>query len=693
MATENIKGIFNGPAAANTDYYKITAKGKDSAEIMIYGDIGESWFSDGVGAKQFVKDLKALGDIKTLDIHINSRGGSVFEGLAIHNQLKSHKAFKNVHIDGEACSIASVIVMAGDKVHMPENAMMMIHDPSALVAGNADEMRKMADVLDKVKLSLVTAYRRSGQTDEELHRMMAEETWMSAEEAKAMGFCDVITNEMKLAASGDLSVFKNVPASVLFMNIQKMGSGSAPAAAASNQQLSNSDLESVIDHKEDKTMKCSVCGKELVNGTCPHCAAQAAAQATILAARTAEAARVSEIMAIGQKHGCLDTAIQFINEGKSIDDMRTEVLNKISSGPGNVTGPTVGSDDKPFRNFGEQLMAVRNAAIKPNAVDKRLYQIQNAALGANEAVPSDGGFLVQQDFTTELLAKVNETGVLPARCRRIPIGDNSNGLKAPIIDETSRATGSRWGGIRVYRTNEAAAVANAGKPKFGLLDLSLEKLMGVCYSTEELLRDSSALGAIMTQAFSEEFGFVLDDEILNGDGTGKCLGILNSNALVTVAKETGQTTKTIVGENIINMYSRMYSRGKANGVWLINTETWPQIMKINLTIGTAGVPLFMPPGGLSGAPYGSLLGRPILELEQCAALGTTGDIIFADLMQYLLIEKDGMSAEQSIHVQFLTDETAFRFIIRNNGQPMWKSALTPYKGSATVSPFVALGTR
>jgi HK97 family phage major capsid protein len=112
-----------------------------------------------------------------------------------------------------------------------------------------------------------------------------------------------------------------------------------------------------------------------------------------------------------------------------------------------------------------------------------------------------------------------------------------------------------------------------------------------------------------------------------------------------------------------------------------------------MTIGTAGVPLFMPPGGLSSAPYGTIFGKPVIEIEQASALGTVGDILFADLSQYLIIEKGGINAARSVEVRFLYDEQTFKWTMRNNGMPIWKSALTPYKGTATVSPFVALVTR
>jgi len=338
-----------------------------------------------------------------------------------------------------------------------------------------------------------------------------------------------------------------------------------------------------------------------------------------------------------------------------------------------------------FANFGEQLIAVYNAA-QPNrpVIDERLL---NSASGANESVPSDGGFLVQTDFATELLKNAYETGILAPKCKKIPISTNANGLKINALDDSSRANGARWGGIQTYWENEADQLI-ASKPKFRTMDLSLKKLTGLCYATDELLQDASALQSVITQGFAEEFGFKIDDVILNGTGSGQPLGILNSPALVTVEKENGQTDKLTV-ENLIKMWSRCWGRSRSNAVWYINQELEPYLY--TLTVGDK--PVYIPAGGLSERPYGTLFGRPVVPLEQCSAAGTVGDIILGDMSQYLLIDKGGINAASSIHVRFLYDESVFRFIYRVDGQPIWNKPITPYKGSSTLSPFVTLAAR
>ncbi len=357
--------------------------------------------------------------------------------------------------------------------------------------------------------------------------------------------------------------------------------------------------------------------------------------------------------------------------------------DEIEEKPEVKTAPK--NEERKFKTFGEQLMAAYRASMPGGQVDNRLTT--RAASGLNESNPSDGGFLVQQDFVSELLKRTYETGILASKVKKIPISTSANGLKINAVDEDSRANGSRFGGVQTYWEGEADKLAGT-KPKFRVLELSLKKLTGLCYATDELLQDTAALESVIRQAFAEEFGFKIDDAILTGTGAGEPLGILNSSSLVTVAKESNQTEKITV-ENLIKMWNRVWSRSRNNAVWFINQEIEPYLY--TLKIGTT--PVYVPAGGLSEKPYGTLFGRPVIPLEQCSALGEVGDIILADLNQYLLIDKGGINAQSSIHVRFLYDENVFRFIYRVDGQPIWNKPLTPYKGTATQSPFVSLAKR
>ena len=372
--------------------------------------------------------------------------------------------------------------------------------------------------------------------------------------------------------------------------------------------------------------------------------------------------------------------------------------------------------ENPFKSFGDFLQTVatdsRDTRLRPTKsegvglkgnyfdvtkamglefVGSLTETSMKAPTGLQEGIPSAGGFLVGQDRNASLLARVYDIGNVLNRTDMIGIGENSNGMTFYAEDETSRADGSRRGGIRAYWAAEAEE-KTASKPKFREMELKLRKLVALCYATDELLADATALESWIMGAFPEEVNFVAEDAIFNGTGVGMPLGILNSGAAVSVAKETGQAAATIVAENIDYMWARRYIRGR-NYVWFVNQDTSPQLARLNRAVGTGGELVYSPPGGISQAPFASLKGVPVIETEYSATLGTVGDIVLADLGEYQVIDKGGIESASSIHVRFVYDESVFRFVYRIDGEPKWNAPLTPFKGTNTVSPFVTLATR
>ena len=346
------------------------------------------------------------------------------------------------------------------------------------------------------------------------------------------------------------------------------------------------------------------------------------------------------------------------------------------------------TEQKGFRSLGEFLGAVIKADMPSSSrvIDPRLAEIR-VATGMGESVPSDGGYLVQTDFSTELLKVAYDTGLLASRVFKLPVSANSNGLKINGVAESSRVTGSRYGGVQIYPVAEADTVT-AKKPKFKQIELKLNKIMGLCYLTDELVEDTTALESFVTKAFAEEFGFMMDYYIMNGSGVGQPLGIMNSGCLITV---TRNTANDIVFADIMGMWKQfpVQSRGKA--VWLVNQVSEVELYGLTLT---DYVPLYMPAGGLSGNMYGTLMGKPVLPIEQTSDdVGTTGDIMLADLSQYIMIDKGALKTASSLHVNFLYDEQVLRFTYRVDGQPWWSSAITSFGGNNTVSPFVVLSTK
>lgn len=377
------------------------------------------------------------------------------------------------------------------------------------------------------------------------------------------------------------------------------------------------------------------------------------------------------------------------------------------------------AEEKKFRlysGFGDQLQAIRSAEMSHKnplfKTDDRLhhlnewYQKRSTPSGMSEQVPADGGFLIYPDFSKEIYRLSQDTGSVYTRGTKIPISDQTNAIKIPAIDQTSRADGSRWGGVRAYWMNEADPLTGT-KPKFRVLELVTKKLGVLYYATDEVVADASALGMICTQAFGEEFGFKMDDAAINGDGAGKPQGIFNSPSKIAIAKEGGQTATTINFQNIVKMWFRLWIKSRRNAVWFVNQDCEQQLiqMNTNTTYGVSVVsgvapyqgdsvysPIYTPPGYMQ-QPTGMLMGRPVIPIEQCQTLGTEGDIILADMSQWVYIDKGSPLMASSMHVRFLNDEMTYRAIYRVDGQAWWNTPLTPFNGTNTVSPFITLAAR
>jgi len=352
----------------------------------------------------------------------------------------------------------------------------------------------------------------------------------------------------------------------------------------------------------------------------------------------------------------------------------------------------------PFANFGDQLQTIALAQTGDVPAKEKLVSVaefhqqhfQAAALGAGIAIDSDGGFLVQTDFSSEIMRKMHDVGDILSRVRRIPLEGDANGIKLPMVDESSRADGSRLGGIRGYWVAEGVA-PTATNPTFAQLTMELKKVAALGYATEELLTHSAAMTALFIDGFAEELRFKVEDAIFEGDGAGKPQGFTNANAVLSIAKETGQAANTVLHDNLKKMWARAYARSRANMIWLINQDVEPALDDLAKVIGTAGVE----PNWVTYGPDGVLRikGSPVVVSEYCSTLGTVDDIVLVDFSQYAFIDRGGVQNAQSLHVRFTTDEMAFRATYRVDGGSLWKEALTPFKGTNTVSPFVTLATR
>ena len=282
-----------------------------------------------------------------------------------------------------------------------------------------------------------------------------------------------------------------------------------------------------------------------------------------------------------------------------------------------------------------------------------------------------------------------EAAVLAPLCDRRET-DKPNNATLPAIDETSRADGSRWGGVLSYWDAEGIAPPTT-LPRFKALKFGAHKLIALCVATEELINDVPLLDGHMRRAFASEAGFQLDKAILLGTGAGVPLGILNASGTLQVAKRDGQASASILAENVADMWSHLPAPCRRRAVWIINEDAEAQLEILGPSGAASTIGMYMP-AGTYGNPFPLIKGRPCIVSEVAEPLGSPGDIALADLSQYIIID-GGLQSALSLDVDFLTNQGVFRFVLRVDGKPAWEAPITPYNGNVTRSPFVTLAQR
>lgn len=343
-----------------------------------------------------------------------------------------------------------------------------------------------------------------------------------------------------------------------------------------------------------------------------------------------------------------------------------------------------------FTNFGAFAQAVRLARNPEAGEHEGVKKLLNAATTyGNEGIGADGGFAVPPEFRREIWQKVMGEDNLATRCDRNTT--SSNTFVVPS-DETTP-----WGtaGIRAYWDGEGDAI-NASKPQLSQKSVRLNRLTALVPVTEELLEDAPGLESYIRSRAPMVMTAKMNTAIIAGTGVGQPLGILKSPALVSAAAETSQAADTILYANIVQMWSRMYAPARRNAVWLINQDIEPQLLAMAFDPdATAGkVPVYLPANGAAGSPFATLMGRPVVPVEAASTLGDLGDIILADLTQYMIVTKgQDIRTDVSIHLYFDQALTAFRFIWRVTGQPWWAAAIQPQNAVSTRSAFVTLAER
>jgi len=333
-----------------------------------------------------------------------------------------------------------------------------------------------------------------------------------------------------------------------------------------------------------------------------------------------------------------------------------------------------------FKSFGEFAKSIHDKSIGNNN-DVRLKALNE---GSGEA----GGFLVPEEFRAELLSLALEEAVVRPRATVIPMASNT--IKIPRIKDTSHASNVH-GGVTANWTEEAGSYT-ASEPDFAQFQLTAKKLTGYTQASDELVQDSAiALESLLINLFGSAIRHFEEKAFIGGTGAGDPEGILNSDALISVAKETGQTATTVVYENIIKMYTRMLPSSHNKAVWICHPDVLGQLMQMALNVGTGGSAIWVN-NAVDSVPM-TIFGRPVLLTEHAKTLGTVGDIYYADLSYYYIGDRNGLSIASSPHYRFANGETVWRFTERLDGGMILDSAITPENGSNTTSPIVALATR
>lgn len=425
--------------------------------------------------------------------------------------------------------------------------------------------------------------------------------------------------------------------------------------------------------------------------------------------KAAAVAKAKELTALTEKEGnrvfTTEEQTQFDAHMKEAEDLqaqieRAEKLEAMDKGATVAVEDTivveenVAKDPKGGFSFvGEFMKAVHGAhaaKVSGGAVDKRLL-IGAAAPGAgtyaNEGVGQDGGFLIPPEFGKEIFQlSLSDNALLPMTDDVIVSG---NAMSFPR-DETTP-----WGtnGVRAYWQGEAGA-GQASKLNLGMNALRLKKLMALVPVSDEMLDDSNALASYLPKKIGASIQWKTNEAILFGPGGGLPAGALNSGAVITVAKDSGQSTGTLSATNLANMIARLPEGSFPNAVWIVNNDVLPALF--TMTLGN--YPIYLPAGSgvgaIKGSPYGTLLGRPVIVSQHANTFSSQGDVILVDLSYYQTITKgSGVQTATSMHLYFDADATAFRTTFRVDGQSKITQAIAPAKGTNKLSPFVQLGAR
>jgi HK97 family phage major capsid protein/ATP-dependent Clp endopeptidase proteolytic subunit ClpP len=570
-------------------YWKFLNQTDESVEVLIYDQIGAGYFSEGIEAKEFVENLRSKGDaLKNITLRIDSPGGSIFEGLAIYNYLSQHPAMKTVFVDGLAASIASVIAMAGNKVIMPESSTMIVHDPTGFTVGNADEMRKMADTLDKLKESIVSAYAsKTGLGKKEIRAMMTNETWMNGDDALDKGFCDeVIKNKKpcKIKDSYDLSMFQYQNKVDFDKGIKKVYNvdnkvGGAPIVETMGtiiDQIRTDPIVVELVKTEPKKM-------EGIN-------------------KMDAKERMKEILAIGEKYNCMKMATDFLQGDGTTEEFQGLVLEKLFDAKKiePSTTPAIGMGLKEISQY-SLVKAIRAHVEQTWGRENSLEHECSDAVAKKMKKPAQGFYLPWdvQDYRSLR----NDLTVSPGTAGGYTVGTTL--LPAEFVDVLRNAlllvrlgartlTGligdvaipTRTSGATSYWVAEGVAPTE-GANVFGQTTLTPHTCGGfVDISRKLLIQSSLDVESLVRDDLARSIAEAIETVAINGGGSNEPRGILQVADTTTVAMDTNGAAPTFA--KICDLWALIaVANADTNGAFLTNTQVVKKLLQ-TLKVPTYG---------------------------------------------------------------------------------------------------------
>ena len=383
------------------------------------------------------------------------------------------------------------------------------------------------------------------------------------------------------------------------------------------------------------------------------------------------------------KTGFEETLDKNISEVKTLIDDKFKDFDKTAEKVDKIFAITASEKEEKeqmtggFKNFGDFVQTIVKAP-KDGRLQKTI----------NEGSNLDGGFLIPPEFSNRLWERSIEGDIFYNRAQKVPM--SSNTISFPYQIDKDHST-NLFGGVTMYWKDEEAQYT-ASNPTFGNIQMSLHKLTGLCYISDEMIADSPiSIEPYISRKFVDAIKWKRNEAMLIGTGAGQPLGIQNSDALISASIDTGQVTDTITYMNLVNMWARTVD--KSNLVWIANPTTLPQLMSMTIEGGTASTPVWIPSNDASLTPNGTIFGAPLILTEHAAALGDVNDIALVDWSQYMVGEKaGGIKTATSMHLKFDYDQQTFKISYRWDGQPLWPTYFTPKNGD-TLSPFVNLTTR